>query len=116
VQNLCSRANITSSLSDGRSASPLPNIRLGPTEYCRKSVGEGFCTTIDHCNWPGGDARRAAFRLPALLFAGVMTAARSKTGVFHSISCPVDFSTPSRIALQHTYALTRRGGGRLTVM
>ena len=45
-----------------------------------------------------------------------MSAARGKLGGFQSILCPVDFSTPSRIALQHAYALTRRGGGTLTVM
>lgn len=35
---------------------------------------------------------------------------------FQTILCPVDFSSESRIALQHAVAVARRTGGRLTVM
>jgi nucleotide-binding universal stress UspA family protein len=36
--------------------------------------------------------------------------------VFRSILCPVDFSTPSRVALQHAVAIARRTGAQLTTM
>ena len=45
-----------------------------------------------------------------------MTPVREQQHLFQSILCPVDFSTPSRIALQHADAVARRTGGGLTVM
>ena len=45
-----------------------------------------------------------------------MSPVRTPHRFFQSILCPIDFSTPSRVALQHADAVARRTGGTLTVM
>lgn len=45
-----------------------------------------------------------------------MRPVQSPARLFQSILCPVDFSTHSRIALQHAMAIAHRTGGRLTAM
>ena len=41
---------------------------------------------------------------------------QSPVRLFQSILCPVDFSTTSRVALQHAVAIARQTGGHLTTM
>lgn len=45
-----------------------------------------------------------------------MGLAQSPARLFQSILCPVDFSTHSRVALQHAVAISRQTGGHLTAM
>lgn len=45
-----------------------------------------------------------------------MSPAEHPVGLFQSILCPVDFSTQSRVALQHAVAIGQRTGGHLTAM
>lgn len=45
-----------------------------------------------------------------------MSPVQNPAGLFQSILCPVDFSTLSRIALQHAVAVARRTRGRVTAM